>query len=149
MDKKTENNEVKEIPLSKVRSNQLGIVISIAIAIAFDIPWIIAALWLVQVLTLFFGAGANVFVNLLEPIAKAIYGTKKTEAEELVKFNLGIGITFLTLSMICLSFQKFTAAYIVAGLMGLAALAALLGYCIGCTIYYQYKKFKALRNQAK
>ncbi|MEK4251641.1 DUF4395 family protein [Paenibacillus sp. FSL W7-1287] len=139
----------KEVPLSKVRSNQIGIVISIAIAIVFDLPWVFAVLWLIQVLTLLFGPGANVFVTLLEPLAKSIYGKKNTEAAELVKFNLSIGVTFLTLSMLCLSLQWTLAANIIAGLMGLAALAALLGYCIGCTIYFQYKKYKALRGQTK
>lgn len=139
----------KEIPLTKVRSNQIGIVIAIVIAIVFNYPWIFAVLWLIQVLTLLFGPGANVFVTLLEPVAKGIYGSKRTEAAELVKFNLSIGVTFLTISMACLSLQWTLAANIIAGLMGVAALAALLGYCIGCTIYFQYKKYKALRGQTK
>jgi len=139
----------KEIPITKVRSNQLGIVLSIAIAIAIQQPWIIAIVWLIQVLTILFGPGANVFVTLLEPLAKALYRNKETEAAELVKFNLSLGITFLTLSMACLSMQWTLAAYILAGLMGVAALAALLGYCIGCTLYFQYKKYKALRSHTK
>lgn len=138
-----------EVPIAKVRSNQIGIVITLIIAIAFDIQWLIAILWLIQILTLLLGSGANVFVTLLEPLAKKLYGTKHTEAHELVKFNLSIGMTFLTLSLICVSLQWKLAAYIIAGMMGAAALAALLGYCIGCTIYYQYKKYKALRNPAK
>lgn len=139
----------KEIPIAKVRSNQIGIVITLIIAIVFDIQWLIAVLWLIQVLTLLLGSGANVFVTLLEPLAKQIYGNNNTEAEELVKFNLGIGLTFLTFSLACISLQWKLAAYIIAGMMGAAALAALLGYCIGCTIYYQYKKVKALRNSQK
>jgi len=137
----------QEIPLAKVRSNQIGIVIWIIVSIALDMPWLIAVLWLIQVLTLLLGSGANVFVTLLEPLVKAIYGTKHTEAKELVRFNLSIGLTFLTLSLLCVSLQWKLAAYIIAGMMGAAALAALLGYCIGCTIYYQYKKYKALRGK--
>jgi len=139
----------QEIPLAKVRSNQIGIVIWIIISIALDMPWLIAVLWLIQVLTLLLGSGANVFVTLLEPLAKAIYGTKHTEAKELVRFNLSIGLTFLTLSLLCVSLQWKLAAYIIAGMMGAAALAALLGYCIGCTIYFQYKKYKALRGKTQ
>jgi len=139
----------QEIPLAKVRSNQIGIVIWIIVSIALDMPWLIAVLWLIQVLTLLLGSGANVFVTLLEPLAKAIYGTKHTEAKELVRFNLSIGLTFLTLSLLCVSLQWKLAAYIIAGMMGAAALAALLGYCIGCTIYFQYKKYKALRSKTQ
>jgi len=139
----------QEIPLANVRSNQIGIVIWIIVSIALDMPWLIAVLWLIQVLTLLLGSGANVFVTLLEPLAKAIYGTKHTEAKELVRFNLSIGLTFLTLSLLCVSLQWKLAAYIIAGMMGAAALAALLGYCIGCTIYFQYKKYKALRGKTQ
>lgn len=144
-----EEQAKQEVPIAKVRSNQIGIVLTIIIAIALDIQWLIAILWLIQILTLLLGSGANVFVTLLEPLAKKLYGTKQTEAQELVKFNLSIGMTFLTLSLICVSLQWKLAAYIIAGMMGAAALAALLGYCIGCTIYFQYKKYKALRNTAK
>lgn len=144
-----EEQAKQEIPIAKVRSNQIGIVITLVIAIVLDIQWLIAVLWLIQVMTLLLGPGANVFVTLLEPLAKSIYGTKQTEAKELAKFNLSLGFTFLTLSLICISLQWKTAAYIIAGMMGLAALAALLGYCIGCTIYFQYKKYKALRNSAR
>lgn len=137
---------MKEIPLVKVRSNQLGIVITLAIAIIMQIPWLIAIMWLVQVLTRLLGSGANVFVIVLEPLLDPIYKKSVPEAEELQKFNLSLGIVFLSLSLICLSLQQELLAYIFAGLMALAALSALLGYCIGCTIYYQYKKMKSAKK---
>ena len=136
---------MKEIPLYKVRANQLGMVITIALAIVLQIPWLVAIVWLVQVLTRLLGSGANVFVIVLEPITTMIYGNKKTEAEELQRFNLILAITFLTISMICFSLNYTLAGYIVAGIMAGCALLALLGYCIGCTIYFQFKKFKATR----
>src|SRR5690606_21066441 len=140
---------MNEIPIAKVRSNQIGIVITLLIAIIAQMPWLIAIVWLVQVMTRLLGAGANTFVIILEPIAQKIYGKKETEAAELQKFNLSLGITFLSISLICFSLNWTTAAYIVAGAMALAALSALLGYCIGCTIYYQYKKYQALRKTTK
>lgn len=140
---------MNEVPIAKVRANQIGIVITIAIAVIIKMPWLIAIVWLVQVMTRLLGSGANTFVILLEPIARMIYGTKKTEADELQKFNLSLGITFLTLSLVAFSLNWLTVAYIIAGAMALAALAALFGYCIGCTFYYQYKKYKSLRNSTK
>lgn len=135
-----------EIPIAKVRSNQMGIVITLLIAMIFNYPWLIAIVWLVQIMTRLLGPGANVFIVMLEPIAAKIYGKKETEAAELQKFNLSLGITFLTISLVCLSLGWIIAAYIFAGLMMLAALGALLGYCIGCTLYYQYKKYQALKK---
>jgi len=134
---------LKEIPIVKIRSNQFGIVITLALAIILNIPWLIAIVWLVQVLTRLLGSGANVFVILLEPILAPMYKNKGSEAVELQKFNLSLGIVFLSVSLICLSLQQEILAYLFAGLMGLAALSAILGYCIGCTLYYQYKRLKA------
>jgi len=140
---------MNEVPIAKVRSNQIGIVITLLIAIIAQMPWLIAIVWLIQVMTRLLGSGANTFVIMLEPIAQKIYGKKEAEAAELQKFNLSLGITFLSISLICLSLNWITAAYIVAGAMGLAALGALLGYCIGCTFYYQYKKYQALRKNTR
>lgn len=137
---------IKEVPIAKVRSNQIGIVITLLIAIIAQIPWLIAVVWLVQIMTRLLGAGANAFIIILEPIGQKLYGKKNTESLELQNFNLSLGITFLTISIICISLNWTLAAYIFAGMMMLAALAALLGYCIGCTIYYQYKKYQALRK---
>ena len=140
---------MNEVPIAKVRSNQIGIVITLLIAIIAQMPWLIAIVWLVQVMTRLLGVGANTFVIILEPIARMIYGKKETEAAELQKFNLSLGITFLSISLICLSLNWTIVAYIVAGAMALAALGALLGYCIGCTIYFQYKKYQALRKSVR
>lgn len=137
---------MKEIPLVKVRSNQLGIVLMLAIAILMQIPWLIAIVWLVQVLTRLLGSGANAFVIIFEPLLAPIFKHKAPEAEELQKFNLSLSITILSISLLFLSLQQELLAYIFAGLVALAALAALLGYCIGCTIYYQYKKQKSAKK---
>ena len=138
---------MKEIPIAKARANKIGIVITLLIAINMQQPWLIAIVWLVQVLNRLLGSGANAFVIILEPIAKSIYGNKRTESEELQKFNLSLGLVFLSISLICFSLQYNLAGYIFAGMMACAALAALCGYCIGCTIYFQYKKYKALKQK--
>lgn len=138
----------KEIPLYKVRANQLGIVAVIAIGIITQIPWLVAIVWIVQVLTRLLGSGANAFIIVLDPITKLMYGNKHTEAQELQHFNLNLAIIFLTMSLLCFSLNWTLAGYIVAGIMGLCALLALFGFCIGCTLYFQLKKYKALRQKS-
>lgn len=138
---------MKEIPLFKVRANQLGMVIAIAVAIIMQLPWLIAVVWIVQVLTRLLGAGANAFVIVFDSITSMIYGSKHTEAEELQHFNLNLAIIFLTTSLLCFSLSWNLAGYIIAGIMGLCALMALFGFCIGCTLYFQLKKFRALRDR--
>lgn len=136
---------MKEIPIPYVRSNQIGIVIVLITAISLQIPWLIAALWAVQVIGLLLGPKANLFIIIARPFLTRFIPSKHTEAAELQRFNNSLGIGFLTFSIISLALGWTVAGYIFAGMMGCAALAAILGYCIGCTMYFQFKQFRARR----
>ncbi|RCW47975.1 DUF4395 domain-containing protein [Paenibacillus prosopidis] len=136
---------MKEVPIPYVRSNQVGIVTVIILAIALQQPWLIAALWIIQVLGLVFGPKANLFITVARPFLTRIIASSKTEAAELQRFNNSLGVGFLTLSLLSFLFGWTLAGYIIAGMMSVAALGAILGYCIGCTIYFQYKQFRARR----
>ncbi len=135
---------MKEIPVSYVRANQWGIVIFVVLALAFQEPYIILALWVVQVIGWLNGVKGNLFIQLSKPyLEKHIAGGKK-EAAELQKFNNTLAVIMLSVSVILfLTPSWVTAGYIVAGMVALAALGAILGYCIGCTIYFQYKQWKS------
>jgi len=137
----------KDIPLYKVRANQLGIFIAIALAIILQYPWLVAIVWLVQILNRLLGPGANAFIIVFELITKPIYGTKKMEAEELIRFNHLIIVILLIISLVCFGLSWTLAGYIIAGIVGFCALLAVFGFCIGCTVYFQFKKFKALRQK--
>lgn len=137
----------KDVPIYKVRANQVGMVAAIAVAIIFQYPWLLAVTWIILVMTRLLGPGANAFVIVFEPITKLIYGEKHTEAEELQHFNLNLAIIFITTSLLCFSLSWNLAGYIVAGVMGICALLALFGFCIGCTLYFQLKKYRALRDR--
>lgn len=136
---------MKEIPVPFVRSNQVGIVVTLVLAIILQLPWLVAALWVVQVTQLLFGARANLFIAAARPFLTRFLVSPNTEAAELQRFNNSLGVGFLTLSLIGFLLGWTAAGYIFAGMMGVAALGAILGYCIGCTIYFQFKQFRARR----
>lgn len=136
---------MKEIPVAYVRSNQAGIVITLIVSLGFQLPWLIAALWIVQVLGLLLGPRGNLFIAAARPLVAKRAASGPTEAAELQRFNNSLGVGFLTFSLLAFQLGWSTAGYILAGMMGAAALGALLGYCIGCTIYFQYKQFRARR----
>lgn len=136
---------MKEIPLVYVRGNQAGIVMTLLVAIGLQQPWLIAILWLIQIIGLIGGPTYNLFIAAVQPFAAKRAASGKTEAAELQRFNNSLGIVFLTLSLLAFLAGWTLAGYLFAGMMGVAALAALLGYCIGCTIYFQYKQFRAKR----
>jgi hypothetical protein len=136
---------MKEIPIPYVRSNQAGIVAVLLIAIILQLPWLVAALWIVQVAGLIFGPKANLFIIAARPYLSKRIANAQTEAAELQRFNNALGVGFLTCSLLSFTLGWSVAGYIFAGMMGAAALGAILGYCIGCTLYFQFKQFRARR----
>ncbi|MBP1961728.1 DUF4395 domain-containing protein [Paenibacillus aceris] len=131
---------MREVPISFVKANQTGIVVFVLLALAFQWPWLVAILWVIQVLGLAGGAKWNVFV-----VAFKIFSHKETavetQAQELTRFNNALAVLFLSLSLAAFAIGWAFAGYLFAGFLLLAAGAALLGYCVGCTIYFQYKQF--------
>jgi hypothetical protein len=130
---------MKEVPLSYVKANQTGIVIFVILSIALLQPWLLALLWIIQVLGLVLGGQGNAFVWITKRFLPVNHS--RTQAEELTRFNNSLAVLFLTLSLISFALGWVILGYIFAGFLLLAAGAALLGYCIGCTVYYQYKQF--------
>jgi hypothetical protein len=133
---------VKEIPISYVRSNQWGIVIFVLFSIFFAQPLIIAVLWAVQVAGLTFGLKANAFIQLAKPLLKNRISGAPTEAAELQRFNNSIAVILLTFSLIGFGLGWSAAGYIFAATVALAAFIAILGFCIGCFFYFQFKQWK-------
>jgi hypothetical protein len=141
---------MKEIPLPLIKSNQAGIVLFVALALAAQQPWWAVALFLIQLAGLAFGPRANLFILLARlALAEARLKRSGTQAAELARFNQTIAVLLLGLSSAFHLAGWSLAGHIAAGMVGLAALAALAGYCIGCTIYYQYKKWRALRARSR
>lgn len=133
---------MKEIPEPYVKANQTGIVLFVILTAVFNQPYILLLLWIIQLLGLL--TGKNAFVLLAKPFLR-IQG-KPTQALELQRFNNVLAVLFLTLSLIFFALQLPVLGYIFAAMLFLAAFVALCGYCIGCTVYFQYKQFKARRR---
>jgi hypothetical protein len=135
---------MREIPMRYVKANQTGIVLSVILSLLFSQPWILAALWLIQVVGLLTEGRYNLFVA----IAKSILTGKgnETQAVELQRFNNVLAVIFLTLALISYSLGWQILGYSFSAMLLLAASAALLGYCIGCTIYFWYKQLRAGRG---
>lgn len=129
---------MKEVPISYVKANQTGIVVVVLLAFAFQWPWLVALLWVIQVLGLIGGGKWNLFVAVSKGFLPQ--SSTETQAAELTRFNNALAVIFLSLSLACFTIGWSMVGYVFTGFLLLAAGAALLGYCIGCTIYYQYKQ---------
>lgn len=137
---------MKEIPLPLIKTNQAGIVLFVLLAFLLQQPLLIYALFIIQLIPLAFGTKANLFAGL----AKLFFSEERlrnaeTQAAELAKFNQSIAVILLGIASVSQSLGWSWTAYLFAAMVACAALIAILGYCIGCTIYYQYKRWKLLR----
>lgn len=136
---------MKEIPMRYVKANQTGIVLFVIVSLLLQQPWILAALWVIQVAGLLTEGRLNPFVA----IAKRLFpyrGSGETQAVELQRFNNVLAILFLTLSLLSHAIGWTIAGITFSAFLLIAASVALLGYCIGCTIYFQFKQFLARRR---
>lgn len=128
-----------EVPMRYVKANQTGIVLFV-ITSMLTTPWILFALWLIEIVGLFSGGRLNLFVRIVKPFLPANDG--ETQAAELTRFNNALAVIFLTLSLAAFALGWTIAGYVFAAMLLIAAGVALLGYCIGCTIYFQYKQLR-------
>ncbi|WP_405080680.1 DUF4395 family protein [Paenibacillus chitinolyticus] len=127
--------------MSYIKANQAGIVLFVALTFAARQPWLLGLLLAVQL------AGLLLRWNLFVQAAKPFLRTDgETQAAELQRFNNVLAVLFLLLSVLSFAVGWTAAGYVFAGMLLAAAGTALLGYCIGCTVYFQYKQFLARRR---
>ncbi|MGE6578319.1 DUF4395 domain-containing protein [Paenibacillus xylanexedens] len=127
-----------------VKANQVGIVLFVLLSFVFNPLVVLGVLWSIQVVGLASGGKLNLFVQ----IGKAVLTGKGTETQavELQRFNNILAVLFLSLALISFSLGWVGAGYVFSVMLLAAASAALLGYCVGCTVYFWYKQLRAGRK---
>lgn len=135
---------MREVPMRYVKANQVGIVLFVILSFVFNPLVVLGALWIIQVVGLASGGQLNLFVQ----IGKAVLTGKGTETQavELQRFNNILAVLFLSLALVSFSIGWVAAGYVFSVMLLAAASAALLGYCVGCTVYFWYKQLRAGRK---
>lgn len=135
-----------DVPMAYVKANQIGIVVFVLLSTLTQMPALfLVLLWVIQITGSIFGS--NLFIQLAKAFVR-VEG-KETQAAELQRFNNTLGILLLTISLLCFVNQWNPAGYIISWILGLVALLALSGYCLGCTVYYQFKRLKGMNSISK
>ncbi|WP_433742450.1 DUF4395 domain-containing protein [Falsibacillus pallidus] len=134
----------KSIPRPLVLVNQWTIVISVLLTWISGFSFILA-------IPLAAGLSALVFkynpiMQLAKPFLKKPMNEYIPEDREQQQFNQKIAVACLTLGLISFLLDWNIAAYIFTAMVGLSAFIAILGFCIGCFIRYQWKKFQHERS---
>ncbi|MDQ0722716.1 hypothetical protein QF049_003977 [Paenibacillus sp. W4I10] len=135
---------MRKVPMRYVKANQVGIVLFVLLSFVFNPIVVLGALWSIQVVGLASSGKLNLFVQ----IGKAVLTGKGTETQavELQRFNNILAVLFLSLALISFSLGWVGAGYVFSVMLLAAASAALLGYCVGCTVYFWYKQLRAGRK---
>jgi hypothetical protein len=137
---------MKQVPLPLIRINQASIVLFVATALLLQKPILIYIIGAIQLLGLISGGKANPIVAIFKLIIGPGLKKAETQAAELNRFNNTIAVILFALSTLFLYLDWNFAGYIAAAFVGIAAFVAICGYCIGCTIYYQFKRFRASKS---
>jgi hypothetical protein len=128
---------VDEVPLHRVKGNQLGILLSILISVLAQQLWILVLPLAVQLISRIFGVRYNVFVRMLSPLFPV---SSATESRELLRFNNLLAILFLTITLAAHAAGLPVAAYISLSMLAAAVILALCGFCLGCFMYLHWKR---------
>ncbi len=127
------------IPKPLVQSNQAFIVLSVVLALVFH----------KAILLLPFLIGAYTLITKKNPIIQFNKRFLKKPANQYIQedrdqqlFNQWIATVCLGLSLILFALGATFAGYLFSIMVLVASSAALMGYCIGCTIRYRYMMWK-------
>ncbi len=127
------------IPLPIVRLNRAVIVTGVIAAIVLQQPWITTLLFALILPAALFGRRASlIFKAGSRLLARQIDGAQ-TEDTGLMRFNNSIAAALLGGAQLAFLAGLPVLGYGLAAAVGTAALVALLGFCLGCFLYFQFR----------
>lgn len=83
--------------------------------------------------------GPNVYAIVGKMLLKKRLSGAEVEAVGLARFNAALAAALYLCAIVAFALQWWIAGWTLAGLVALAALLGICGFCIGCVLYYQFK----------
>jgi hypothetical protein len=137
-------SEIRSIPRPLVRTNQWVILLSVAIALLTGQMWILVIPLTAGLLGLLFNF--NPVMRLAKLFLKKKPSDYIPEDHSQQQFNQALAVVCLGLGFISFLLGWNVTGYIFTLMVGLASLIAILGFCIGCFILYQWKQYSYRRS---
>lgn len=132
------------IPRPLVRTNQWVIILSVLLT------WITGAYWLLIIPLVAGLLGVLFNFNPVMRLAKLFLRKKPSsylqEDRGQQRFNQLLAVFFLVVALIGYSLGLSILAYVFSAFVFLAAFIAILGFCIGCFIQFQWSQYKYRRR---
>ncbi|KWX69669.1 DUF4395 domain-containing protein [Paenibacillus jilunlii] len=140
-----ERADSQGIPRPLVKTNQAFIVLSVLLS------WVTAQYW---ILALPLAAGMSGLILNYNPVIKLAARFLRKERSAYVledpeqqQFNQSIAVFCLAAGLLSFLAGWTIAAYIFTVMVAVAATVAILGFCIGCFIHYQWRMYTYRRKQ--
>jgi hypothetical protein len=137
------SEKIRSIPRPLVKTNQWAIVVSVVLT------WVFGSEWFLLVPLL---AGISGIVFKYNPIMNIAKGFLKKEPEEYIpedwdqqQFNQKLAVFCLGAGFLSFVLGWNTLGFVFTILVAAAAFVAILGFCIGCFIHYQWKMYTSKR----
>ena len=138
------SDKILPIPRPLVRTNQWVIFLSVVIALATGQEWILAIPLVAGLsgLLLHF----NPVMRLAKLFLKKESSTYIPEDPAQQQFNQIIAVVCLSFGLISFLLGFNVIGYVFTVMVGMASFIAILGFCIGCFILYQWKQYTYRRS---
>ena len=133
------NNTHSGIPMPIVTLNRMVLTFGILLALLTQQSWITTLLFLVLLPTVLLGKRFSLIYWVGSTIFQQKIQTAEYEDAGLQRFNNTIATTLLGFAQIFFIMGQPVLAWIFAGMVMVASGIALLGFCVGCFLYYQFK----------
>lgn len=131
------SRSTRDVPIPLVNFARSCHVGAVVIGFALHWPWLVTIDFLLIVCTLVGGPSFYAIVGKM--LLKRRLSGAEVEASGLVRFNSALAAVLYLCAIVAFVLQWWLIGWILAGMVALASATALCGYCIGCTLYYQFK----------
>jgi hypothetical protein len=145
------NNEKhinNDIPLPIVTLNRVFLTFGILFALISQQIWITTLIFVILLPTLIFGKNFSLIYYIGSKLLRSQIKSAKYEDAALQRFNNTIAVTLLGISQIFFLITQPMIGWVFASMVMIASGVALLGFCVGCFLYYQFKiqRYKFFRS---
>jgi L-asparagine transporter-like permease len=126
------------IPMPIVTLNRSVLLTGIILGYILHQPLFTTALFLVVLPAVLWGQKASLIYFVGSRLFRKLNQNAATESPLLMRFNNSIAVIMLGVAQFAFLFGATTTAWIISGMVALAAFVALCGFCFGCFLYFQF-----------
>lgn len=135
---------MKTIPKPLVMANQWTIVISVIIALLTQSAWVLLIPLFANLSSLV--TGFHPILVLIKRFLSKPANQYPQEDYAQLRFNQWLAVGFLSVASLSYLLNWIILFNVATIMVGLAAVIAILGFCIGCFIRFQYQQWSYRRN---